>query len=67
MDIIPFLNDCAFSFLLPFLVSFCGFFPISFDNGDVSNQLVNASVNYSFEDESEINYYALVTSLSHTA
>ena len=37
-------NDCAFSCLFTFLVFFLGFFPISFDIGDVSSQLVNARV-----------------------
>ena len=39
----PSFNDCAFSFLLTFVV-FVGFFPVSFDIGDVSSQLVSARV-----------------------
>ena len=37
------LNNCAFLFLLTFLV-FCWFFPVLFDIGNVSNQLVSALV-----------------------
>ena len=39
----PSLNDCAFSLLLTFLVS-VGFFPVSFDSGDGSSQLVSARI-----------------------
>ena len=61
------LNDRAFSFLLTSLF-FVGFFPVLFDIGDVSNQVMSARVlYYSFKDESEIHYYALGTNLSHTA
>ena len=38
------LNNCAFSFLLTFGLFFVGFFPVSFDVGDVSNMLVTARV-----------------------
>ena len=37
------LNDCAFSSLLTFLALSC-FIPVSFDIGDVSNNLMNAHV-----------------------
>ena len=38
------MNDCAFSFLSTFFAFSVGFFPILFDIGDVSNQLVSACV-----------------------
>ena len=63
----PILIGCAFSFRLTFLVFclFC-FFPVCFDVGDVSNRLVSCALCYSFENESEINYYAFGSYLSHT-